>query len=110
MRLLFVGDVIGKPGRRVPGRMLLEALGCEIVGRFVFGDHHRYTPDEIMTIVEAAHERGAAPVTTEKDWVRLPEDAKPMIQTVKVSLEWQDPAAIKAVLKPITSVSATLHG
>ena len=33
-------------------------------------------------------------MTTEKDWVRLPEEAKPMVQSVGVTLEWQDADAV----------------
>ena len=79
----------------------LEMIGCKIVRRIAFADHHLYTPDEIMTLIEYAGAQGAIAVTTEKDWVRLPEEAKPMVQSVAVTLEWQDPEAVQKILKPV---------
>ena len=78
----------------------LEMIGCDIIRRIAFADHRRFTPDEVMTLVEYAGAHGAIAVTTEKDWVRLPEEAKPMVQSVGVTLEWQDPDAVHKLLKP----------
>ena len=71
-----------------------------MIGRIAFADHHRYSPDEIMNLVEGAGAKGAVAVTTEKDWVRLPEEAKPMVQPVAVTLEWQDPEALRGIVAP----------
>ncbi len=86
-----------------PGKFFetLEGIGCEVVARHPFADHHRYSPDEIMTLVEEADAKTALPVTTEKDFVRLPEEAKPMVRTLSVTLEWRDPAGIRALLAPL---------
>ena len=88
----------------------LEAIGCKIVRRIQFADHRRYTPDEIMTLVEYAGAQGAIAVTTEKDWVRLPEEAKPMVQSVAVTLEWQDPDAVRELLIPALTSAARSDG
>ena len=58
-----------------------------------FPDHHPYRPDEIMRLVEQSNAEGAALMTTEKDFVRLPEEAKSMVQILPVSLAWQDATA-----------------
>ena len=51
----------------------IERLGGELVHRKRFADHHRYTQQEILDVINAARDRGAeAIVTTEKDAVRLP--------------------------------------
>jgi tetraacyldisaccharide 4'-kinase len=51
----------------------LERLGGELVYRKRFADHHRYRPQEILDVLNAARDRGADLVlTTEKDAVRLP--------------------------------------
>ncbi|MBQ7252703.1 MAG: tetraacyldisaccharide 4'-kinase [Kiritimatiellae bacterium] len=51
----------------------LEKMGADVVLRRRFGDHHRYTQQEIIDAVNAAVERGAEMiVTTEKDAVRFP--------------------------------------
>ena len=53
-----------------------------------------------MNLVENAGAKGAIAVTTEKDWVRLPQEAKPMVQPVAVSLVWQDPEAVREIMAP----------
>lgn len=103
--MAFAG--IGRPAKFFH---TLEAIGCVVLGRYSFGDHHRYSPDEVMTIVETASESGAVPVTTEKDWVRLPADARPMVEVVRVSLEWRDPAAVDALLTSVLERSPTRDG
>lgn len=51
----------------------IARLGGELVHRKRFADHHRYTQQEILDVINAARDRGAeAIITTEKDAVRLP--------------------------------------
>ena len=51
----------------------LQRLGSELVYRKRFADHHRYTQQEILDIINISHDRGAdAILTTEKDAVRFP--------------------------------------
>ncbi|MEE8172900.1 MAG: tetraacyldisaccharide 4'-kinase, partial [Alphaproteobacteria bacterium] len=85
-------------------------IGCKVIRCVAFADHRRYTPDEIMTLVEYAGAHGAIAVTTEKDWVRLPEEAKPMVQAVAVTLEWQDPEAVHKIIQPVLANSAGSDG
>ena len=78
----------------------LDGMGCRLRGRYAIPDHHRYTPDEIMTLVEEASEKGAMLVTTEKDFVRLPDEARPMVEVLGVRLSWADAEALDRVLAP----------
>jgi tetraacyldisaccharide 4'-kinase len=94
--LAFAG--IGRPEKVFA---TLAELGAEIAGAVPFPDHHTYTPDEIMRLVETAQERQAVLVTTEKDLVRLPPDARPMVEALRVDLAWDDPARVDAVLEPL---------
>lgn len=51
----------------------LEEMGATILKRIRFADHHRYSQQEVLDIVNAADQSGAdAILTTEKDAVRLP--------------------------------------
>lgn len=75
-----------------PFRTLAE-LGCRIVAAHRFGDHHRYTEAETMAILEEAARVGAAPVTTAKDWVRLPPTLRGAVEVLDVVLEWEEEAA-----------------
>jgi tetraacyldisaccharide 4'-kinase len=76
----------------------LERLGAQVVETRGFADHHRYRPLEIMSMVEGASALGARLVTTEKDWVRLPEEARDMALPVRISLVFRDPSALDVVL------------
>ena len=81
----------------------LESSGCTVVARYAFADHHRYEPGEIAAIIEHAKERNAQPVTTEKDHVRLPPDARAMVRTLPVTLAWRDPAQPRDLLAPLVA-------
>jgi tetraacyldisaccharide 4'-kinase len=94
--LAFAG--IGRPAKFFT---TLEALGADIVERVPFADHHRYTADEAMQLVEDAQRLGATPVTTAKDFVRLPEGSRQMVTAVGVHLEFHDPAAVDRLLEPV---------
>ena len=51
----------------------LRTRGAEIVDNHRFADHHRYSQQEIIDIINAARTKGAdAIITTEKDAVRFP--------------------------------------
>ncbi|WPZ35778.1 tetraacyldisaccharide 4'-kinase [Thalassobaculum sp. OXR-137] len=90
---------IGRPDKF---RETLTEIGAELVGFQAFADHHAYRPLEVMELVERAVGLNAIPVTTAKDAVRLPPEARPMVTVVDVSLSWRDPAAIAALLDGMT--------
>jgi tetraacyldisaccharide 4'-kinase len=51
----------------------IQRLGGELVFRKRFADHHRYTQQEILDMINTSRDRGAdAILTTEKDAVRFP--------------------------------------
>ncbi len=91
--LAFAG--IGRPEKFFE---TLRAMRCDLVAVRSYPDHHRYDPDEIMHLVEAAAREQAVLVTTEKDFVRLPDEAKPMVRVLKVTAEWRDGAALEAMI------------
>ncbi len=77
----------------------LKAMGCEVVASKGFADHHPYDADEVMTLVEQASRLNAVPVTTAKDQVRLPEEAKSMVDVLRVRLAWANPALLDDLLE-----------
>lgn len=79
----------------------LRDMGCEVVGSLAYADHHVFREAEIMEAVEWAAAEDAIPVTTAKDAVRLPSDARAMISVLDITLEWEDPDALIAVLRPV---------
>ena len=81
----------------------LTECGYTVIARYPFADHHRYKRSEIAAIIEYAKQRGAVPVTTEKDHVRLPTDARAAVRTLSVTLAWRDPAMPRALLAPLVA-------
>ncbi|MFQ5955576.1 MAG: tetraacyldisaccharide 4'-kinase [Kiloniellales bacterium] len=94
--IAFAG--IGRPAKFYA---TLAEVGAQVIGCRDFPDHHRYTPDEVMVLCEAAAAADAVPVTTAKDWVRLPAEARPMVEALTVSVEWEDPGALQALLQSV---------
>ncbi|MBT3191008.1 MAG: tetraacyldisaccharide 4'-kinase [Verrucomicrobia bacterium] len=51
----------------------VESFGSALLKRYRFADHHRYSQQEMIDIINESHELGAdAIITTEKDAVRFP--------------------------------------
>lgn len=77
----------------------LEKLGAVIAGRRAFPDHHPYSEDEAMRVIETAAALGAVPVTTTKDAMRLPAAIRGMVTPLRVDLVFDDPAALRRLLQ-----------
>jgi tetraacyldisaccharide 4'-kinase len=60
-----------------------------------FSDHHRFGSADLARLRREAAALDATLVTTAKDAVRLPPG---MARVLRVSLEWDDPAAIELLL------------
>jgi tetraacyldisaccharide 4'-kinase len=91
--IAFAG--IGRPAKF---RDTLVDAGATVAGFHGFADHHAYRDAELEALTAEAAEKHAALVTTEKDWVRLPPDWRARVRPVKVTLCWDDEAAINTLL------------
>lgn len=91
--LAFAG--IGRPAKFFA---TLSGLGAEVAAAHAFADHHRFAPEQVMALVEEAHALGALPVTTEKDHVRLPAEARAMVRPVRVELVFRTPDRVADLL------------
>ena len=76
----------------------LEGLGARLVARYAFGDHHHYDADELMQMVELADAAEAVLVTTAKDYARLPDEARLMVQVLTVRAVLVDPSGLDPLL------------
>lgn len=94
--IAFAG--IGRPAKFFE---TLEAIGAVLIERHSFPDHHRYSPDDIMRLCESASRHGGKPVTTAKDYVRLPPEARLMVDVLSVELTWREPMAVRALIAPL---------
>lgn len=86
---------IGRPEKFFAS--LLDA-GCDLKDMHGFPDHHVFAPDEIGAILEQAATLGATAMTTAKDAVRLPVDARNLVEIFHVALEWDAPDDIIALI------------
>lgn len=55
-----------------------------VVATRAFPDHYQYTDDDIKNLLELANKKGAKLITTEKDWVRLPESVRDEIKYARL--------------------------
>jgi tetraacyldisaccharide 4'-kinase len=99
-------DVVAFAGIGRPRKFFntLDAAGCRLAGAFAFPDHHAYRDYEIMELIEKAVARGAKVVTTAKDAVRLPRDARAMVEVLEVELRFDDPDALDRLLAPLAGL------
>ena len=57
-----------------------------VVGKKAFPDHYQYTDKDLEQLIEKAKNKKAKLITTEKDWVRLPDWAKEEIKYAKLEM------------------------
>ncbi|MFT5486466.1 MAG: tetraacyldisaccharide 4'-kinase [Paracoccaceae bacterium] len=100
--LAFAG--IGRPQKFFE---TLAGMGCDVVATRAFADHHPYTSDEVMRLLEDAAAAGAIAVTTEKDAVRLPAETRDIVRTLGVTLEWRDQSSLDTLLSSALSPALT---
>lgn len=94
--LAFAG--IGRPAKFFA---TLEAAGARVLARYAFADHAAYAPDRVARLLEDAATLGALPVTTEKDHVRLPPEARDLVTPLPVRLSFDRPVELEAILAPV---------
>ncbi len=76
----------------------LAELGAKVVEAMPFPDHYAFRDTDVMLAIEVAQQRDAIPITTEKDFVRLPPDARRMVEALPIHPEWRNPAQIEDLL------------
>lgn len=77
----------------------LAALGAEIAGREIFGDHQPYDAATLERLASAAAAHDACLVTTAKDAARIGAAAPPGLAVLDVKLEWEDKSALVRLLE-----------
>jgi tetraacyldisaccharide 4'-kinase len=106
-RWLGVLPVIGFAGIARPGKFFatLRTHGARLIGTRAFPDHHRFTEKQARRLLNEAETKKAMLVTTEKDWVRLPEDPDTALGELKhrsrpfpITVKFDDEAKLKALL------------
>tara|TARA_R110000868_G_scaffold262401_2_gene521139 strand:+ start:120038 stop:121012 length:975 start_codon:yes stop_codon:yes gene_type:complete len=88
-RKLYTFCGIGNPLQFFEG--LIKA-DLDIAGRKVFGDHHKYTEDDIRLLINKSE--GNQLVTTPKDAEKLPKDFKKRVRVVRPSFDEESAKSI----------------
>ncbi len=91
--LAFAG--IGRPEKFFG---MLARAGVVIASRRSFPDHHPYSASDLSRVTDEAAQLHAVAVTTPKDAVRLPSGYRERIDVIGVSLAWDDPTELDALL------------
>ncbi|MBO6826219.1 MAG: tetraacyldisaccharide 4'-kinase [Sneathiella sp.] len=73
-------------------------VGIDVIETVEFPDHHKFSQDDIMKLVELAAANDAALVTTRKDYVRLSTDAKLMTTVFDIDLSFEQPGRLQKLL------------
>ena len=60
---------------------------CNVPKTFEFADHHFYTEGELNNLKKIASENNLSLITTEKDFVRIPEEKRKGIECLKVKIK-----------------------
>lgn len=76
----------------------LRAKDLKIVQEFSFPDHHLYSEEDLKKILNAATERQAIAVTTEKDYVKIPKQLRVMLHLVKAEAVFAESEKFMAAL------------
>jgi len=76
----------------------LKELGAVVAEEMPYPDHHAFSDEEVMFILETGARHGAVVVTTEKDHARLSPDAQRMVETVPTRIEFAEPGEVEAML------------
>lgn len=112
-RLMPIADNTALAGRRVlafagiahPDKFFatVEAIGATLTAGIDFPDHHPYSPRELRRLLDRAAQLDALPVTTAKDFVRIPMSLHEHVRSIGVELVWEAPAEIEQLLTEVIS-------
>lgn len=81
----------------------LQESGAVVAGRESFADHYPYDEGDLKDLLAQAETLRALPVTTKKDWVRLPAQYRAKVTVVTIALAWEEPGAIENLLDPLVA-------
>ncbi|MBD0270814.1 MAG: tetraacyldisaccharide 4'-kinase [Acetobacteraceae bacterium] len=79
----------------------LTEAGMVLAGREAFADHYPFDEGDMRDLLAEAEALRAIPVTTRKDYVRIPPAFRNRVTVVTIRLEWSEPAQIEALLEPL---------
>jgi tetraacyldisaccharide 4'-kinase len=112
-RWLSVLPVIGFAGIARPSKFFdtLRNNGARLIDARAYRDHYRYSERQARSLLKEAKDYNAMLVTTEKDWVRLPDDdgsdaaeLRHRSRPFAISVKFDDVAAVRELLSDAMKV------
>jgi len=79
----------------------LQQAGAVLSGRVAYADHYPFDAGDMRDLLAQAEALRAIPVTTRKDYVRIPPAFRNRVTVLSVKLEWEEPVSIEALLDPL---------
>ena len=79
-------NVIAFAGIGYP-KKFFDNIPCRVIEKISFPDHYQYTDADINFLIKKAKSKNAQLLTTEKDWVRIPDWAKDKIKFSVLDIE-----------------------
>jgi tetraacyldisaccharide 4'-kinase len=79
----------------------LQEAGAVLAGRESFADHYPFDAGDMQDLLAQAESLRALPVTTKKDFVRIPPQFRSRVTVVTVALKWEESTQIESLLDPL---------
>jgi len=79
----------------------LQEAGAVLAGRVAYADHYPFDAGDLRDLLAQAEALRAIPVTTRKDYVRIPPAFRSRVTVLTVQLEWEQPVLLEALLDPL---------
>lgn len=79
----------------------LQEVGAVVAGRMPYADHYPFDAGDLRELLAEADRLRAIPITTAKDFVRIPPAFRSRVKVLTVRLQWEEPLAIEALLDPL---------
>jgi tetraacyldisaccharide 4'-kinase len=77
----------------------LEKLGLKILQKIEFKDHHDYSEEELTEILEKSRKINCTPITTEKDFVKIPQHLQPFFAKLEMTFSLENQEELTNQLK-----------
>ncbi|KAA2214625.1 tetraacyldisaccharide 4'-kinase [Teichococcus oryzae] len=79
----------------------LQEAGAVLAGRVAYADHYPFDEGDLEELLGQAAALRAIPVTTRKDFVRIPAAFRSRVTVLSVALEWENTTQLEALLDPL---------
>ena len=72
----------------------LQEVGAVVAGRMPYADHYPFDAGDLRELLAEADRLRATPITTAKDFVRIPPAFRSRVKVLTIRLKWDEPLAM----------------